>query len=208
MSSFDPDFCHLLMYYPVLIKQKSNDKFNWFEFSSRVYDSNLELYYINLPSGIQFFCPNDGKTLMMKNKNSKLLILNDKNNKLKFKNLVYEEQRAKMKTYLSNLGFDGYVAITKYNSYANSNTPLLQRLQFMIINENLEELKENYPKKCFFVLYSKKFNSFLKNVILDFPSCSEIDQMYQDLGCSKTSLELYHKLLNIDKNQVHKLNTE
>lgn len=206
MNSFDSDFCHLLLYYPNLIKQRDSDQFNWFEFSTRVYDNDLELYYIYLPSNVQFFCPHDGKTLTLKNSKSKILILNDPNNKIKFKKLVYEEQRAKMKDYLKNLGFNGYVVITEYNSYVNQNTPLLKRLQFMIINDNVEELKENYPKKCFFVLYSKKFNTFLKNIIPSFPSCDEIDRMYQNIGCSKTSLELYYKLLNIDKYQTHNLN--
>jgi len=203
MNSFDSDFCHLLMYYPILIKQKSNDKVNWFEFSSRVYDENSELYYLYIPSGIQFFCPHNGKTLTMKIERSKILILNDPNNKIKFKNLAYEEERLKMKDYLLNLGFDGYVVITEYNSYTNQNTPLLQRLQFMIINDTVNELTESYPKKCFFVLYSKKFNTFLRSIISDFPNCERIDQMYQELGCSKASLELYQKLLHTDKNQVH-----
>ena len=206
MNSFDSDFCHLLMYYPNIIKQRKGDMFNWFEFSSRVYDDKLELYYILLPPSIQFFCPNTGKTLMLKNERSKVLILNDPNNKKKFQNLVYEEQRLKMKDYLLKLGFDGYVVITKYNSYVNKNTPLLKRLQFMIINEYVQELKENYPKKCFFVLYSKKFNDFLKSIIPDFPNCDEIDNLYKKLGCSKASLQLYHKLLNIDKKQIHKIN--
>lgn len=188
------------------------ESFNWFLCSKRSLDPETKLYYISVSQKVQFFCEKTGKTSVVDS--ARLIILSDPHNKKRLCQmyecpvncdsdretlsteceLVVNDSHVKnIADKLVEIGFDGVVVkhdcIDK--DLKKSGHPVCQNVTFYFKEGVIRNLGEDDSERCRIVSYSKRNNSRIRNVIREFPSCLEIDQMLEIYPCTEIS-----KMLN------------
>nr|QBK86493.1 MAG: hypothetical protein LCMAC102_02880 [Marseillevirus LCMAC102] len=198
------------LYYPnnwrknvgTLVSDKDK-KFNWFLCSQRIYDPKTGSHIAKISPNIQFYCETTGKTLLAQGLSQKgenidtqivrprLLIVNNPQ-KMTKKYLLDTAEYA-----VENFGYDGVAVKNKYakdDFLAAYNSFLCGEIIFIFADGILIESTELYPDRCGIIRYAKLNNLCIKQKIIDFPSCDEIDKILVDKDCSDVSKVLYSYL--------------
>ncbi len=102
---------------------------------------------------------------------------------------------------VKDFGFDGvairHECIEKVLDL--SDMPVCQKATFVFQNGILENFGDIWPVRCGIVRYAKKNSSCIREVLLDFPTCSEIDEVLEAYPCSIVSRVLYEYIVEYIK---------
>jgi hypothetical protein len=190
--------------------------FDWFSFSSKLFDRERKLYYIQLSRNSQFYCKKSCKTLIVGKDEPEinLLILSDPRNKKSLcKNFNFlcgcdtEKERVSLECEILlpknlkesfeksiELGFDGVIVQHDSEDERLRDGLMCQNLTLLISNHKLRCHNDKYPEKCYIVQYAKKNNSKIRKVLKTFPSVMEIDELLKLNSCEDVSFILFQMI--------------
>jgi hypothetical protein len=192
------------------------DYFSWFLCSHRVLDEETDLYYADISPYVQFFDSKTGRSLSVREKDSRprLLILSDPHNKKRLCgtygymcgcdsnrdilsrecSLTQDEKTLQEGgRWAIEKGYDG-VVIRHISSTSNISHPVCSRATFVFREGILKPIGEDDPQRCQIIKYAKKFNSEIRERNKSFPTCSQIDNMLNEKSCLEVS-QTVHNLL-------------
>ena len=198
---------------------KEDLRFNWFLCSQR-FANDEDFYVIEIPLSTRFYCANTGKTLKIKpeftdssDKKPTLFILSDQHNRKKLEprdqlnsdflpttsplvvqspsKTIALKSAAKLIISLAEVGKVDGIAV-QYDCNGKDNGLLCSEAKFIFKRGILGEIENG--EKCGIVRYSKKYNSTIRDVIPNFPTCREIDDVLENYPCNITSQILYQDL--------------